>query len=476
MSARNKEKLTKQQRAIGDWLDDNWETIKCAASAAGGLAFSAAVQLRSDPQSRMSSWWLLNNAIENVTNLVGCFVSEPEVQQYFPEVDKKCLCSEHPGQLIFDAWDRDGNVIKRNKYGLDEGTKRVIRQWVDEDSEEYVVTVETRNNETTQYSDAVYNKPGHTALWYIQPPPGSACCGQELPDPPDFPDPPLPPIPPIEECTWTAKVIDSYVDNNTMLWNKIYMTPSDPSCGDEFCYWEDARGPIYDVGCTMAPPNPFQDTGSGGCNKTIAGTTYEQAVPCTFDWEKLEYGTILKTEIESAPFMDATIARLDEIASMVDKVLRIQDVFCKQPLRLAPHWRSIRFEEKGMRPGSKRRIDKLLRYRGKEPGQLDALAEHWAEFEWDTGPVCVFHKGSPVGTPQVWADSEEEGKRVLRHAFREAGFDADQVGQWGVSGSANPRYGVRTRVELKVVDGCWSITSRPGPDGWPEAPVAFPYR
>ena len=474
MPARNKEKLTKQQRAIGDWLDDNWETIKCAASAAGGLAFSAAVQLKKDPQSRMSSWWLLNSAIENVTKLVGCFADNPEVERSFPEVDKQCLCSEHPGQLWFDAWDRDNNLIKHDKYEGAEGTKRILRQWIDEDDGDYWVSIEKRNNEVENIRAYVVGNPGHTALWYIQPPPGSACCGQELPDPPDFPDPPLPPIPPIEECTWTAKVIDSYVDNNTMLLNKIYMVPSDPSCGDEFCYWEDPKGPIYDVGCTMAPPNPFQDTGTGGCNKMIQSDVWEQAAWCTWNPETGKPDVVTEWNIAAAPFMDAVIDRLNTLAYMINMAPSFDLLFCDGKPQLAPHWRSIRFEEKELRDGSKRRIDKLLRYRGKNPGELDALAEHWADFEWDTGPVCVYHKGSPVGTPQVWADSEEEGKRVLRHAFREAGFDADQVGQWGVSGSSNPRNGVRTTVQLKCVDGCWSITSRPGPDGWPEAPITFP--
>ena len=472
MSARNKEKLTKQQRAIGDWLDDNWETIKCAASAAGGLAFSAAVQLRKDPQSRMSSWWLFNSAIENVTTLVGCFVSNPEVEQYFPEVEKKCLCSEHPGQLWFDAWDSDTNLIKHQQYEGAEGTKRIIRQWTDENDGDYWVTIEKRNGQTENIRGFVVGNPGHTALWYIQPPPGSNCCGQPLPDPPDFPDPPLPPIPPIEECTWTAKVIDSYVDNNTMLLNKIYMVPSDPSCGDEFCYWEDPKGPIYDVGCTMAPPNPFQDTGSGGCNKMISGTTYNLYAGCTWNEELGKYDVAFPWTIDQSPFMDAVIERLDAISNMISTEHLINYRLCNgtKP-KLEGDWVTTQWISEEPSSDSTLRLRKRVRYRSKSGRSESERIAHFRDFTWEAGPVCVIHKSSWWGTPQVWARDADEGKRVIRHLAGEAGIDPDQVGEWEVSGSRNPRYGRRGKMRLRYLEGYPWVSAREGSNMLPMGDV-----
>ena len=138
------------------------------------------------------------------------------------------------------------------------------------------------------------------------------------------------------------------------------------------------------------------------------------------------------------------------------------------------HWRSITFESDEYTETGNSRLVKRLRYRGSSPGDVVQLRDHWKDFEWDAGGVVVYHKGSPVGTPQVWAASVDEGQRVLRHAFGEAGIDPDQVGEWGTSSSDNPRYGVSRRVKLKSIDGCWMATARSGPSGWPEAAVCSP--
>jgi len=138
------------------------------------------------------------------------------------------------------------------------------------------------------------------------------------------------------------------------------------------------------------------------------------------------------------------------------------------------HWRSITFESDDYTETGNSRLVKRFRYRGSSPGDVKQLAEHWKSFEWDTGGVIVKHEGSAVGTPQVWAASVDEGKRVIRHAFGEAGLDPDQVGEWRVSSSDNPRYGVSRRVKLKTIDGCWMATARSGPSGWPEAAVCSP--
>lgn len=138
------------------------------------------------------------------------------------------------------------------------------------------------------------------------------------------------------------------------------------------------------------------------------------------------------------------------------------------------HWRSITFESDEYTDNGNRRCVKRFRYRGSAPGDVVELANYWKDFEWDTGDVIVSHTGTPVGDPQVWAASESEGKRVLRHAFAEAGVDPDQSGEWRVSSTANPRFGVARRVKLKRIDGAWSATARRGSSGSPEAACIRP--
>ena len=214
------------------------------------------------------------------------------------------------------------------------------------------------------------------------------------------------------------------------------ITADNDACGGPFAYWSSDDGPHY-----VNPDPPIPDP--------------PDPVPPNppDDWQDQ---------------FDDIGDQLDDIQEQLDK---IENCACPQKPELAKHWRSIRFDSETRTSRGNRRLNKLFRYRGINPGVVDAVADHWKDFRWTTGPVCVYHKGSPLGTPQVWAATADEGKRVIRHAGREAGIDPDQVGEWGVSGSDNPRYGVSLEVSLTCVDGCWSATARPDPDGYPEAAI-----
>ena len=115
---------------------------------------------------------------------------------------------------------------------------------------------------------------------------------------------------------------------------------------------------------------------------------------------------------------------------------------------------------------SGRRLRKLFRYRSKSARDLGQLASYWQDFSWQAGPVCVKHTGSWWGSPQVWAATSEEGKRVLRFAAAEAGLDPDQAGQWEVSGSRSPRYGMSGTMRIHMHKGFPWVASRDGAD-WP---------
>jgi hypothetical protein len=130
-------------------------------------------------------------------------------------------------------------------------------------------------------------------------------------------------------------------------------------------------------------------------------------------------------------------------------------------------WRTVSFRSDETSPYGKSRLRKRLRYRSQSEWTYDALINHWKDFVWESGPVVVKHLGSSWGTPQVWAATADEGKRVIRHAAGEAGIDPDQVGRWSISGSRSPRLGVSDTMRVDTTGGYYWITSRDGSDNRP---------
>jgi hypothetical protein len=114
-------------------------------------------------------------------------------------------------------------------------------------------------------------------------------------------------------------------------------------------------------------------------------------------------------------------------------------------------------------------LRKLFRYRDQTAAPLVDHVEHWRNFTWQAGPICVISKGLPWGTPQVWAISAEEGKRVIQHAADIAGVDlTDKAHSWVITGSTSPRIGREaTMAVVPDRDGRFPITTRQGSDGWP---------
>lgn len=131
---------------------------------------------------------------------------------------------------------------------------------------------------------------------------------------------------------------------------------------------------------------------------------------------------------------------------------------------LEGEWVTTRWESTEKMAHSGICLRKLFRYRTKSPRNLGQLSAYWETFTWEAGPVCVFHKGAWWGTPQVWAASQEEGKRVIRFAAAEAGIDPDQDGEWGISSSRSPRYGMSATMKIQLYKGFPWISARSGPD------------
>lgn len=105
--------------------------------------------------------------------------------------------------------------------------------------------------------------------------------------------------------------------------------------------------------------------------------------------------------------------------------------------------------------GKRMYLEKKLSYRlnynaGTEAQVADAMAEHWAGFEWVTGPVIVSWKSDTYGQIQVWGVSEEEAKGVIQHALVHIGALEDD-GTYLVGMSSNPRFGKVATVRATFV-------------------------
>ena len=130
-------------------------------------------------------------------------------------------------------------------------------------------------------------------------------------------------------------------------------------------------------------------------------------------------------------------------------------------------WRTVSFRSDQTSPYGKSRLRKRFRYRSTSGWPYDSIINHWKDFVWESGPVVVKHLGASWGTPQVWAATADEGKRVIRHAAGEAGLDPDQVGRWSISGSRSPRLGVSDTMRVDTTGGYFWITSRDGSNNRP---------
>ena len=155
------------------------------------------------------------------------------------------------------------------------------------------------------------------------------------------------------------------------------------------------------------------------------------------------------------------------IAGMIQQHLNWKTPICRDKVKPEGDYRTISFVSDLYSPHGRNRLRKRFKYRSQSGLGLGDVVNHWKDFTWTSGPVCVIHSGSAVGTPQVWASTVDEGKRVIRHAFGEAGGDPDQIGKWTVSGSDNPRFGVSLQMRVNTKGGYYWITARDGSDQRP---------
>ena len=193
---------------------------------------------------------------------------------------------------------------------------------------------------------------------------------------------------------------------------------------------------------------------------------FELVAPCDYDAEG--ENETRKWAFQKSPLInrihDHQIAMMEIMQQHLDWKTPTCIGHAKPPLE--GQWVTTRWESIETMEHSNRRLRKLFRYRTKSTRDLGQLSAYWESFSWRAGSVCVRHTGAWWGDPQVWAESEEEGKRVIRHAAAEAGIDPNQVGRWAVSRSRSPRYGMSGTMRVKLFEGFPWVASRDGA-AWP---------
>jgi hypothetical protein len=197
------------------------------------------------------------------------------------------------------------------------------------------------------------------------------------------------------------------------------------------------------------------------------GLMYRMVSVCEKDASGEPISEAVEVPIPTLPAPDAQLARLDAIVELLQASKNFKQPICgKDKPPLAGQWVTTRWESIEKMADSGRRLRKLFRYRTDSSRDLGQLSAYWEQFVWRAGPVCVRHTGAWWGDPQVWAESAEEGKRVIRHAATEAGIDPDQTGEWAISSSRSPRYGMSGTMKILRHEGFPWVASRDGAN-WP---------
>ena len=467
------------RNAVSDWLDDNWDTIHCLSMGVADLAFAAARAMASYGDG--SGYWLKAawDGANAVANLIGCSVpSYQELEDYVGVTTLQCQCSELPGELTLQYVGSDGNL---KKEAMSEPTQ--AKQILERNFINGIATCRYEDGEGISYNVESPIGAVTSVKWYIQPPPGSTCCGGEEPPTPNYEIPkPIPINIPNTTRKYEAVLCDATIDKFGHLQNfyRVIQYYEDGSFADDDFYWESIDGPIHYrahtrtfEGFAARPPYgpPHRDrvipiTTNGGGGTPISGlnpVSYRLDAGCTWDEEKEEYKTTTFYEIEETPDGILGLARrMDELAKMINDSGLIKYTTCGRKTCLKGDRVTIAWISDEASSDSPLRLRKRTGYRSQSERDSKQLQEYFLDFSWEAGPVCVGHTGAWWGDPQVWASSEAEGKRVLRHIAGEAGIDPDQVGRWTVGGSDNTRLGMTGTMRVRRIEGIPWVSRRQG--------------
>ena len=455
---------------ILQWIRDEADKLDCEAlsNIESTAVIAAIIATEFDGGASVPAWLAIQSALTAAWAVQGCGGTTPEWPDdpnWVP--DKKCQKVSAPGQGQYSVTKGDGSQTTDN-FGTANYVKEILG-WTPSTEIGKAMLVSFINRDDEQSTYTIYGVEGIFYAW-VTPPANAYCVGQE----PTY-YPPTGPIGPStevedEECKWTVTPVDSYVDNQGVYWTKYSVDPEPITCGRAFFYWNSKQGPYIcnpdDFVC--APPNP---RGGGGSLQAplLTGITYYLYPPCEDpeDWglEPGEYPE-LEFPIPDANAWEGIAKRIDAVAEMIDWHLSCKQPTCGSSAELEGSWVTTRWESDEKSFESDRRLRKLFRYRSKSTRDLGELSAYWESFTWRAGPVCVIHKGASWGTPQVWAETEDEGKRVIRFAATEAGLDPDTDGEWLVKSSSSPRVGMIGTMRIQQFKGFPWVAQRDG-SNWP---------
>ena len=325
---------------------------------------------------------------------------------------------------------------------------------------------------------------------------GGTCVGEPsgppsnpLPDPVPVPDPDGGP------CTFNTQLIDSYI-NAAGGMSILYETcATGPGCSGCSRFWYHGPGNTQPAPPEPIPgpdgeplPQPNPEGPGGNCpdpcpepepcrfepceppSAEITARNFLFRSPCgeNADGTQQTVQYQLQGASELKDCFQALAGQNATIMTMLQQHLNWKTPTCdNETPELEGEFRTISFRSDETSPYGKSRLRKRLRYRSLSGIGLGELVDYWKDFTWQSGPICVKHTGSSWGSPQVWASSEAEGKRVLLHAAGEAGVDPNQVGRWLIGRSDSSRIGVSLQMRVDKTGGYWWITERDGSDGRP---------
>lgn len=420
----------------------------------------------------------VGGAAELAYNLSGCDDPPPPV----PDTNQECWKTDGPSFLQYTQFADDWALSTQNAV-------EILSQEVYQRSDGRMGSkgdIKLADGQVTRYV-VTHNDPNDTRVRLF-----GAPCVDESPSPPLDHPPGTPIADPVEvedpdtNCTWTIQATDAYVDSSG-IWHTYYtVTANDPACGGPFSYWDTQGGPPVFVNppegdeptpppgnqpcpdpCPEIPPcPPCPECPPIPPPYELPAAVYQLTGVC----EDVAQGQPQPTAQWSVPsnrYEIAIAARLDAIAAMLQQHLAWKTPTCNVNPTKEGEFRTISFISDEQSPNGRNRLRKRFRYRSVSGIGLAGVVDHWRDFTWQAGPVCVSHKGAYWGAPQVWAATAEEGKRVIRHAAVEAGLDPDQAGRWLVSGSDNPRFGVSGTMRVNTSGGYYWITERLESNGRP---------
>jgi hypothetical protein len=237
---------------------------------------------------------------------------------------------------------------------------------------------------------------------------------------------------------------------------RIYPEPDDEPGSDD--WWKKIAQGLA-AGAAQALANKVL---SDLFEEKYEGASFTLTAPC--DYTENGDNVSYFFPFPKADFQTRVIDHQEAILDLLQYHLNSRTPICNDNAKptLEGEWVTTRWESVEVMPHSGHRLRKQLRYRSKSNLPLQERSAYWEWFQWRSGDVCVIHKGAFWGTPQVWAESEEEGKRVLRFAAGEAGLDPDQTGEWKISRSSSPRYGMSGTMRIQLYKGFPWISSRGG--------------